>query len=281
MPQTLSIISTSSKACRTATGDRPVGMAVGIGIATGPVLGGVLLDTSVGLGFPDQRAGDRDRRHPRRGHGCRSHATPRRPRSTTSASCCPSRAWCRWCTGSSRAVDGDSWLSLGVLGSDRGGLAILAGFAWYESRILHPSLDVGCSVTGGFPPRSGRSAGVLQHGRCLLLTSFLLRTSGVTARWNAGLLTVPFAGRQLAAAPRSAALVPAGTAPRRSGATGLFVHGIDLIGTPRSASLRRSGCWPPFCTWSGRGHRGQACRPPPPRRWTCLPRGARRRAAPR
>src|SRR5580693_4789434 len=38
--------------------------------------------------------------------------------------------------------DGESWLSLGVLGPIVGGLAILALFAWYETRIAHPSLDV-------------------------------------------------------------------------------------------------------------------------------------------
>jgi hypothetical protein len=38
--------------------------------------------------------------------------------------------------------DGESWVSPGVLGPALGGLAVLALFAWYESRIEHPSLDV-------------------------------------------------------------------------------------------------------------------------------------------
>ena len=38
--------------------------------------------------------------------------------------------------------DGASWGSLGVLGPVLGGLACSALFAWYESRIEHPSLDV-------------------------------------------------------------------------------------------------------------------------------------------
>src|SRR6202008_2065294 len=38
--------------------------------------------------------------------------------------------------------DGESWVSAGVLGPALGGLAVLGLFAWYESRIDHPSLDV-------------------------------------------------------------------------------------------------------------------------------------------
>ena len=38
--------------------------------------------------------------------------------------------------------DGASWGSAGVLGPVLGGLAVLALFVWYESRIEHPSLDV-------------------------------------------------------------------------------------------------------------------------------------------
>ena len=34
--------------------------------------------------------------------------------------------------------DGVSWLSAGVLGPLLGGLAVLALFVWYESRIEHP-----------------------------------------------------------------------------------------------------------------------------------------------
>src|SRR5215469_1273324 len=38
--------------------------------------------------------------------------------------------------------DGASWTGVSVLGPVLGGLAVLAAFAWYESRISHPSLDV-------------------------------------------------------------------------------------------------------------------------------------------
>src|SRR5439155_745830 len=38
--------------------------------------------------------------------------------------------------------DSASWLHLGVIGPIVGGLAVLALFAWYEARIQHPSLDV-------------------------------------------------------------------------------------------------------------------------------------------
>ncbi len=53
--------------------------------------------------------------------------------------------------------DGESWGSLGVLGPTLGGLVVLALFAWYESRIEHPSLDVRLFKNRSLRPPSARS----------------------------------------------------------------------------------------------------------------------------
>ena len=70
--------------------------------------------------------------------------------------------------------DGASWGSAGVLGPVLGGLAVLALFAWYESRIEHPSLDVRLfkNRTPVGLRRVDRAA-VLRHGRRLLLHQLL------------------------------------------------------------------------------------------------------------
>jgi MFS family permease len=126
--------------------------------------------------------------------------------------------------------DGDSWLSLGVLGPIVGGLAILAAFAWYESRISHPSLDVRLFRDRRLSA-SIAALGLVFFGMggVYFFTSFYLQNVRGYSPLDAGLLTVPFAIGQLALAPRSAGLVRKYGA-KAVGATGLFVMGVDLIG---------------------------------------------------
>src|SRR6202451_3301900 len=142
MPQTLSII---SNVFEPAERPRAIGlwaMAVGIGIATGPVLGGLLLDhfwwgsvflinvpvtvlgaIAVAILVPESR----------------NRAAGRIDYVGVLLSIA---GLVLLVYGIVQGGDGVSWLSLGVLGPIVGGLAILAAFAAYEARIPHPSLDV-------------------------------------------------------------------------------------------------------------------------------------------
>ena len=142
MPQTLSII---SNVFEPAERPRAIGLwatAVGIGIATGPVLGGLLLDhfwwgsvflinvpvTVVGIIaaailVPESR---------NREAGGIDYV----------GVLLSIAGLVLLVYGIVQGGDSASWLHLGVLGPIVGGLAVLAVFAWYEARIQHPSLDV-------------------------------------------------------------------------------------------------------------------------------------------
>ena len=224
MPQTLSII---SNVFEPAERPRAIGMWATRGRhrhrhrpgARRPAARPLL----VGFGLPDQRAGDRrGHRSPRRSW-CRSPATARPAGSTTWACCCPSRAWCCWCTASSQGGDSASWLHLGVLGPIVGGLAVLAVFAWYEARIQHPSLDVRLFRDRRLSASIG-SLGLVFFGMggVFFFTSFYLQNVRGYTPLAAGLLTVPFAAGQLLMSPRSARMVQRYGA-KAVGATGMFV----------------------------------------------------------
>jgi EmrB/QacA subfamily drug resistance transporter len=230
MPQTLSII---SNVFEPAERPRAIGlwaMAVGIGIATGPVLGGVLLDhfwwgsvflinvpvTVIGavaaaILVPESRnanAGKID----------------------YVGVLLSIAGLVTLVYGIVQGGDNGAWLSLGVLGPVVGGLVILAAFAWYESRISHPSLDVRLFRDR----RLSASIGALGlvffgMGGVFFFTSFYLQNVRGYSPLDAGLLTVPFAVGQLLLAPRSAALVRRHGA-KVVGATGLFVMAADLVG---------------------------------------------------
>ena len=230
MPQTLSII---SNVFEPAERPRAIGlwaMAVGIGIATGPVLGGVLLDhfwwgsvflinvpvTVIGIIaaailVPESR-------------------NPAAGKIDYVGVLLSIAGLVSLVYGIVQGGDGNPWLSLGVLGPILGGLAILAVFAWYEARISHPSLDVRLFRDR----RLSASIGALGlvffgMGGVFFFTSFYLQNVRGYSPLYAGLLTVPFAVGQLLLAPRSARLVRRYGA-KAVGATGLFVMGIDLIG---------------------------------------------------
>jgi EmrB/QacA subfamily drug resistance transporter len=230
MPQTLSII---SNVFEPAERPRAIGlwaMAVGIGIATGPVLGGLLLNhfwwgsvflinvpvTAVGILaaailVPESR---------NREAGGIDYVGV-----LLSIAGLVSLVY-----GIVQGGDGDSWLSLGVLGPIVGGLVILAAFAWYESRIQHPSLDVRLFRDRRLSASIGALALVFfGMGGVFFFTSFYLQNVRGYTPLDAGLLTVPFAAGQLLMAPRSARLVQRYGA-KAVGATGMFVMAAAIGG---------------------------------------------------
>ena len=104
--------------------------------------------------------------------------------------------------------DGVSWLSAGVLGPGLGGLAVLGLFAWYESRIEYPSLDVALFRNRTLAASVGSIALLFfGMGGVYFFSSFYLQNVRGYSPLFTGLLTVPFALAQFVMAPRSAALV--------------------------------------------------------------------------
>jgi EmrB/QacA subfamily drug resistance transporter len=230
MPQTLSII---SNVFEPAERPRAIGLwatAVGLGIATGPVLGGLLLDhfwwgsvflinvpvTVVGIIaaailVPESR---------NRAAGGIDYVGV-----LLSIAGLVSLVF-----GIVQGGDGDSWVSLGVLGPIVGGLLILAAFAAYEARIQHPSLDVRLFRDRRLSASVG-SLGLVFFGMggVFFFTSFYLQNVRGYTPLAAGLLTVPFAAGQLLMSPRSARLVQRYGA-KTVGATGMFVMAAAIAG---------------------------------------------------
>jgi EmrB/QacA subfamily drug resistance transporter len=223
MPQTLSII---SNVFEPAERPRAIGlwaMAVGIGVATGPVLGGVLLAhfwwgsvflinvpvTVIGaiaaaVLVPESR---------NRGAGRIDYV----------GVLLSIVGLILLVYGIVQGGDTSSWLRPDVLGPVAGGLAVLAAFAWYEARIEHPSLDVRLFRDRRLSASVGAIAlTFFGMGGVFFFTSFYLQNVRGYSPLAAGLLTVPFAAGQMLASPRSASLV------RRYGAkipstAGMFV----------------------------------------------------------
>jgi MFS family permease len=115
-----------------------------------------------------------------------------------------------------------------VLGPIAGGLAVLGYFAWHETRISHPSLDVRLFADH----RMSSSVGAIAllffgMGDVFFFTSFYLQNVRGYSALHAGLLTIPFAVAQLLTAPRSAALVSRYGA-KAVGATGMGVMAVAL-----------------------------------------------------
>jgi EmrB/QacA subfamily drug resistance transporter len=230
MPQTLSII---SNVFEPAERPRAIGlwaMAVGLGVATGPVLGGLLLDhfwwgsvflinvpvTIIGavlaaILVPESR---------NREAGGIDYV----------GVLLSIAGLVLLVYGIVQGGDSASWLHLGVLGPIVGGLAILAFFAWYEGRIKHPSLDVRLFRDRRLSASIGAIALVFfGMGGVFFFTAFYLQNVRGYSPLAAGLLTVPFAIGQLLASPRSAGLVQRYGA-KATGATGLLVMAAALAG---------------------------------------------------
>jgi EmrB/QacA subfamily drug resistance transporter len=126
--------------------------------------------------------------------------------------------------------DKGSWIHPEVLGTAAAGLLILAFFAWYETRISHPSLDISLFRD----PRLSSAIGALSlmfFGMmgALFFLNFYLQTVRGYSPLHAGTISLAFAAAQMATAPRSPGLV------RRFGAksvvaAGLLAMTVALIG---------------------------------------------------
>jgi EmrB/QacA subfamily drug resistance transporter len=124
--------------------------------------------------------------------------------------------------------DGDSWVSAPVLGPALSGLVVLGLFTWWETRVAHPSLDVRL-----FRDRR-LSASVIAisllffgFGGVYFFTSFYLQNVRGYSPLTAGLLTVPFAVGQFALSPRSSRLV-ARYGAKAVGTVGMVVNGLAI-----------------------------------------------------
>ena len=123
-----------------------------------------------------------------------------------------------------------SWIHWDVLGITVAGLAVLALFGWYETRLSHPSLDVKLFRD----PRLSSAVGALglvffgMMGALFFLSFYLQSVRGYSPLY-AGVLTLPFAAGQMLMAPRSSRLVKRyGT--KAVAATGLITVAVALGG---------------------------------------------------
>jgi EmrB/QacA subfamily drug resistance transporter len=123
-----------------------------------------------------------------------------------------------------------SWVHPDVLGTAVAGVVILVFFAWYEARLSHPSLDVRLFRD----PTLSSAVGALSlvffgmMGALFFLSFYLQSVRGYTPL-QAGLLSLPFAAGQLLLAPRSASLVKRYGA-KQVAAAGLLVVTAALAG---------------------------------------------------
>jgi EmrB/QacA subfamily drug resistance transporter len=230
MPQTLSII---TNVFDPAERPRAIGiwaMAVGIGVAIGPVVGGLLLAhfwwgsvfllnvpftaagaAAVWLVVPESKNPD--------------------PGKIDFLGVLASVAGLVLLVyGIIQGGEKGSWIHADVLGPVVAGLAVLAFFAWYEARVRYPSLDVRLFRD----PRLSSAIGALalvffgMMGALFFLSFYLQSVRGYSPL-HAGLLSLPFAAGQILMAPRSAGLM------RRFGtrtvvASGLLVVTVALAG---------------------------------------------------
>src|SRR5256885_16631248 len=216
MPQTLSIISNVFEPRERAKAIGIWTSAVGIGVAIGPVLGGVLLahywwGSVFLINVPVTIAGAiaamvliPESRNPNPGKvdyvGVLASVV----------------GLILLVYGIVQGGDNGNWLSAGVLGPIFGGLAVLALFAWHESRTSHPALDVRLFRDRRLSASVGAIALLFfGMGGVFFFTSFYLQNVPGYPPLAAGLLTVPFAAGQLLASPRSAGLVQIGRASCR------------------------------------------------------------------
>jgi predicted MFS family arabinose efflux permease len=95
-----------------------------------------------------------------------------------------------------------------VLGPAIGGLVVLGLFAWHESRIEHPSLDVRLFKNRTLSASVGSIALLFfGMGGVYFFSSFYLQNVRGYSPLETGLLAVPFALGQFVMSPRSASLV--------------------------------------------------------------------------
>ena len=230
MPQTLSII---ANVFEPGERSRAIGIwtsAVGIGVAIGPVLGGLLLahfwwgsvfliNVPVTIGgviasiilVPESR-------------------NPAAGRIDYVGVLASILGLVLLVFGIVQGGDGESWGSLGVLGPVLGGLVVLGLFAWYESRIEHPSLDVRLFKIRALSASVGTVALLFfGFGGVYFFSSFYLQNVRGYSPLETGLLAVPFALGQFALSPRASSLVNRlGVRPVM--ATGMLANAVAIGG---------------------------------------------------
>ena len=230
MPQTLSIITNTFDARERGRAIAIWAGAVGVGVAIGPVLGGLLLDrfwwgsvflinvplTAAGvvliaLLVPESRS-------------------PSPGRIDYLGVALSILGLVLLVYGIIQGGDTGSWLRGDVTGAIAGGLAVLAVFAWYELRIEHPSLDVRLFRD----PRLSAAAMSIALvffalAGVFFFVSFYLQNVRGYSPLQAGLLTIPLAAGQLLFSPRSALLVRR-FGPRVVTSGGLLVVAVALAG---------------------------------------------------
>ena len=224
MPQTLSII---SNVFDPAERPRAIGIwavAVGIGVAIGPIVGGLLLAhfwwgsvflinvpftavsvAAIALLVPESK-------------------NPQPGRIDYVGVLASIAGLVLVVYGIIQGGDKGSWLHPDVLGPIVIGAAILAFFAWYEARIRYPSLDVRLFRD----PRLSSAIAALSlvffgmMGALFFLSFYLQSVRGYTPL-KAGAFSLAFAVAQMLTAPRSPALV------RRFGAKAVVSTGLLLV----------------------------------------------------
>jgi EmrB/QacA subfamily drug resistance transporter len=224
MPQTLSIISNVFEPQERARAIGIWAVAVGIGVAIGPIVGGLLLAhfwwgsvflinvpvTAIGVAaiavlVPESR-------------------NPDPGRIDFLGVLLSIAGLVLLVYGIIQGGDKGSWIHWDVLGAAVAGAAVLALFAWYEARLSHPSLDVRLFRD----PRLSSAVGAIalvffgMLGAFFFLSFYLQSVRGYTPL-DAGLLTLPFAAGQMLVSPRTAALV------RRFGAKAVGVTGLLTV----------------------------------------------------
>jgi len=116
-----------------------------------------------------------------------------------------------------------------VYGPIVAGLVLLIGFVWYESRIEHPSLNVRLFRDGRLSASVGALALVFfALGGVVLFISLYLQSVRGFSPLQAGMLSLPLAAGQLLVSPRSAMLVSR-YGGRLVAATGLTLVAAALL----------------------------------------------------
>ena len=224
MPQTLSIISNVFEPEERARAIGIWAVAVGIGAALGPIVGGLLLAhfwwgsvflinvpvTAIGVAaiavlVPESR-------------------NPDPGRIDYLGVLLSIAGLVLLVYGIIQGGDKGSWIHWDVLGTALAGAAVLVLFGWYEARLSHPSLDVRLFRD----PRLSSAVGAIalvffgMLGAFFFLSFYLQSVRGYTPL-DAGLLTLPFAAGQMLVSPRTATLV------RRFGAKAVGVTGLLTV----------------------------------------------------
>jgi EmrB/QacA subfamily drug resistance transporter len=230
MPQTLSIISNVFEPAERPKAIGIWAVAVGIGIAIGPIVGGLLLAHFwwgsvflINVPFTAASAAVIAVMVP-------ESKNPSPGRIDFVGVLASIAGLVLLVYGIIQGGDKGSWIHPDVLGTSAAGLVILAFFAWYETRISHPSLDVRLFRD----PRLSSAIGALSlvfFGMlgALFFLNFYLQTVRGYSPLHAGTISLAFAVAQMATAPRTAGLV------RRFGAKsvvagGLLAMTVALIG---------------------------------------------------